>query len=495
MSGNDTCLGETVPQSSNEQVLWTTVLFALVGSGVNTMLQPAGAVCDGEPSLGPMLRSSPIVCIIDACYLLYRLMYFYFDIDNKKHEKRSLQRAHLRLLRQRYQPWVEEAKPSDRSGENEAGHGGAGQDASNDKSEVVNSAESTVDHEARDTEAENDEAGSDAIESNRVVNDGTGNDEPNADIPSDVQPDNVQPDNVQPDNVQPDNVQPDNAKSNNLKPNEGEARVFNLFGLLQTLAFRLFTFGLMMIAMVKFFAFSGLIWSKIVISLYLVPLIIVEFASTWSAKTTDEAKEYTGDREALASSGFASLSYISVALAVAFLSYFGASALRDAFEGPHGQFGQYLTLFTFSSWIIPFISVHFFCLYDNLDWYDWNSTILPSILLLAMVCMPWSYWAFSAHITATFKHDVWIQTACIGLVTAWVLIGAKYAAAVTDRVREIARTSDNPDQRRMIKRRKVIELFLAWWFVVLHLVTVVLYLMFSYETAGTSKPGWTKWLD
>jgi hypothetical protein len=407
-------------------------------------------------------------------------MYFYFDIDNKKHEKRSLERAHLRLLRQRYQPWVEEAKPSDRSGENEAGHGGAGQDGSNDKSEVVNSAESTVDHGARDTEAENDEAGSDATESDRVVNDGTGNNEPNADIPSDVQP---------------DNVQPDNAKSDNLKPNEGEARVFNLFGLLQTLAFRLFTFGLMMIAMVKFFAFSGLIWSKIVISLYLVPLIIVELASTWSAKTMDEAKKYTGDREALASSGFASLSYISVALAIAFLSYFGASALRDAFEGPHGQFGQYLTLFTFSSWIIPFISVHFFCLYDNLDWDDWNNTILPSILLLAMVCMPWSYWAFSAHITTAFKQDVWIQTACIGLVTAWVLIGAKYAAAITNRVRETARMSGNPAQGRMIRNRKVIELFLAWWFVVLHLVTVVLYLMFSYETAGTSKPGWTKWLD
>jgi hypothetical protein len=374
MSGNNNCLGETVPQSSNEQVLWTTVLFALVGSGVNTMLQPAGAVCDGEPSLGPMLRSSPIVCIIDACYLLCRLMYFYFDVDTKNNEKRSLERAHLRLLRQRYQPWVEEAKPYDRSGDNEAGHGGAGQDGSNDKSEVVNSAEFTVDHEARDDEAEIDEAESDATESNRVDNDETSTDEPNADTLSDVQSDNVQL----------DNVQPDNAKSDNLKSNEGEARVFSLFGLLQTLAFRLFTFGLMMIATVKFFAFSGLIWSKIVIGLYLVPLIIVELASTWSAKTMDEAKKYAGDREALASSGFASLSYISVALAVAFLSYFGASALRDAFEGPHGQFGQYLTLFTFSSWIIPFVSVHFFCLYDNLDWHDWNKTILPSILLLAM---------------------------------------------------------------------------------------------------------------
>jgi hypothetical protein len=42
---------------------------------------------------------------------------------------------------------------------------------------------------------------------------------------------------------------------------------------------------------------------------------------------------------------------------------------------------------------------------------------------------------------------------------------------------------------------KLIEKFLAWYFVLCHLVTALLYLYFSYDPTGTYAPAWTNPLD
>ena len=65
--------------SQAEQVVWTTILFNLLTFGLNTMSQPAGAVCGGASNLGFMLRSSPIICLIDTCYMLCRFVQLYFQ--------------------------------------------------------------------------------------------------------------------------------------------------------------------------------------------------------------------------------------------------------------------------------------------------------------------------------------------------------------------------------------------------------------------------------
>lgn len=43
------------------------------------MSQPVEAVCGSALYLGFMLRSSPIVCLLDTCYTLCRILHFYFE--------------------------------------------------------------------------------------------------------------------------------------------------------------------------------------------------------------------------------------------------------------------------------------------------------------------------------------------------------------------------------------------------------------------------------
>jgi hypothetical protein len=99
MDTNRTCSEDAGSLLRNQQkVAWTTILYALISFGLNTMLQPAGTVCGGPPSLGFMLKSSPIVCLIDTVYMCFKLLQYYWT-------SQSLKIAHMRLLRLRYQPW------------------------------------------------------------------------------------------------------------------------------------------------------------------------------------------------------------------------------------------------------------------------------------------------------------------------------------------------------------------------------------------------------
>ena len=113
MDANNTCQAQAVTGSQAEQVVWTTILFNLLTFGLNTMSQPAGAVCGGASNLGFMLRSSPIICLIDTCYMLCRFVQLYFQpkqtttttLAPQLTRKDRLRQAHIRLLRLRYQPW------------------------------------------------------------------------------------------------------------------------------------------------------------------------------------------------------------------------------------------------------------------------------------------------------------------------------------------------------------------------------------------------------
>ncbi|GAB7330772.1 hypothetical protein MBLNU13_g02322t1 [Cladosporium sp. NU13] len=63
------------------------------------MLQPAGTVCGGPPNLGLMLRSSPIICLIDTGFLIVRFIYYWIQTG-------APGKAHIRLIRLRYQAWT-----------------------------------------------------------------------------------------------------------------------------------------------------------------------------------------------------------------------------------------------------------------------------------------------------------------------------------------------------------------------------------------------------
>lgn len=54
-------------------VSWQSAFWSLPPLALNTMMQPSGRVCGFHPSLRTYLRSSPIVCAVDAILILLRL--------------------------------------------------------------------------------------------------------------------------------------------------------------------------------------------------------------------------------------------------------------------------------------------------------------------------------------------------------------------------------------------------------------------------------------
>jgi hypothetical protein len=371
MNMTGTCSDEAGSLLLDQQkVAWTTILYALIGFSLNTMLQPAGTVCGGPPSLGFMLKSSPIVCLIDTVYMCCKLLQYYWT-------SQSLKTAHVRLLRLRYQPW---------------------DDGNVDKTDVIG-------------QVQNDQA------------------------------------------------------------------------------VRIIVFCLSLPQMIRFYAFHGLAWSKSIASLYLASFVIVELLVVWPRGVVLRAvNDDNNNREkAIKSSGSLSLAYISIALAVAFLSFFGASAVRDMVEGPHGTLLRHLGLVTSASWSMALLFAYAMCIYDSAKWLD---AIRPTLLLVLVLGVPWVYYALGPRITAAVASPVLAQTVSAALAIAWLVVGVKYASTVTGKIRSTA--AEDP---RMATHREYIEKVLAWYFMLLHIVTAVLYLCFSYDPSATSRPNWTRFLD
>jgi hypothetical protein len=66
----------------------------------------------------------------------------------------------------------------------------------------------------------------------------------------------------------------------------------------------------------------------------------------------------------------------------------------------------------------------------------------------------------------------------------WGSIGLLYAIETTKVVRQPGKD----------EQRKKVEQVTAWYFFLLHLITALLYYLFSYDAAGTTKPAWTEYL-
>lgn len=332
-----------------------------------------------------MLRSSPIICLIDNCYMLCRFLHFYCRpkteastniTATKLTSREKLRQSHLRLLRLRYQPW--DPKKAD-------------------EDDVMR-----------------------MLQHNKT--------------------------------------------------------------------YRLFAFMLLVVQSVKFFAYEGLYWSKAIVGLYLASFITVELLTIWPrGDEFERAINDPAEREApIKSSGSLSLPYISVALAVVFLSFFGASFIRDAFNQSHGSLLRHLGTVTFFSWILAFLFAYGMCIIDGKR----ADKVVPTTFLVPVLGIPWLYYGLGPRMAAAIDKPLLVQVLFLVLGVVWVAVGVKYASAVT---RLIRKKADNQDESSA-SRRVLIEKFLAWYFVLLHLLTAVLYLRFSYDPVGTSAPSWTKWL-
>lgn len=375
MITNQTCHGQNADgPSTNEPVIWQVILFALATFCVTTMSQPAGAVCGGEPSLGSMLRCSPIMCLVDTSYMLYRLAHFYTTSTNLTNAER-LQEARLRLLRLRYQPWV----AGDRDG------------------------------------------------------------------------------------------------------------IEEIMMLHKKQMIRIMNFALIAIGVVKFFSYEGLHWSKTIAGVYLGSFVFVELliiqprGDEFAMAILDPSRR----EDPIKSSGALSLSYISVALAVIFLCLFGALTFTDP-ESPHYLYLLFKNSGTaaFSSWVLPLIFTYLMCMLgDDLS----IDMIWPTVLLVLMLAIPWILYAFGSPMAAAIGRPLLIQVVLMALGMFWVGVGTKFASAVTAKVRDRA-----GQQQIWARQRVLIEKSLAWYFVLLHFLTALLYLSLRYNSSGTQTLPWSK---
>ncbi|KAI9859670.1 MAG: hypothetical protein M1813_006601 [Trichoglossum hirsutum] len=55
---------------------WQSAFWLLVALALNSMMQPSGRVCGFPPAYRTPLRSSPIVCLVDATEVLFQLAYY-----------------------------------------------------------------------------------------------------------------------------------------------------------------------------------------------------------------------------------------------------------------------------------------------------------------------------------------------------------------------------------------------------------------------------------
>lgn len=84
-----------IPAATNF-VSWQSAFWGLVPFAVNSMTQPAGLVCGAPTTIAFMLRSSPIICLIDVVFLLICYLYYLYKMGD-------FVEAHTQLLLFRFQ--------------------------------------------------------------------------------------------------------------------------------------------------------------------------------------------------------------------------------------------------------------------------------------------------------------------------------------------------------------------------------------------------------
>ncbi|KAK5107718.1 hypothetical protein LTR62_000740 [Meristemomyces frigidus] len=370
MSTNTTPPPAWLPEETTHQIPWPLLLSALLAFSLNTMLQPSGRVCGAPPVLGFMLRSSPVVCLLDTGYMLGQLaMYYLNPVPGSS--------AHQRLLRVRYQ----------------AGDDGA------------------------------------------------------------------------------------------------EEKVDSLLKVQESQLVRLVVFAFSLRDMIKLYGYRGIPWTQAIASSYLVSFLVVEVLVLWprARKQGTTGQVGTEKREKMIrSSGLLSLSYTSVALGAAFMAWFGAATLREVLRQPHGTMPKHVGIVLFAPWTPAVLFCYAMCAIDRTGWRD---ILMPMPLLGLMLGIPWIYYVFGAKITARIHRPLLVQAVTVALAVAWVLVGVAYASAVTSGIRK-----DAKEKPRIAKHRRYIEKVLAWYFMILHFLTAVLYLCFSYDPVGTFVPEWTNYL-
>ena len=364
---------------STQQVPWYSILWTLVAFGLNSMNQPAGCVIGCTTNVSSMLRSSPIVCAIDAVFLICGLVYYRWNSP-------SLDGAHARLLRLRFQ----------------------------------------------DDIADDDD----------------------------------------------DHPRPSTTWTGRL----------TRWGAL----------AMLLLQVIKFLSYHGLLWSKIIAGLFVASFVVTEVILYWPRSKDFNIKGLNPEITP-AMSGLLSPCYHSIAFSVAFMLWFSATASRDIFGQPHDTLLAHLGLATS---VLSALFIAFMFLINILEGKTLQEKMVSTALLAPLLGIPWAYYAASPRLTEVVSRPVFIQLTTAALSVGWVLAAVLFASVALKRIvntpggprTDVHRTDDSkPDEReRIVTRRKMTELTLAWYFLALHILTAALYLLYSYDSAGTWRPRWSE---
>lgn len=343
---------------SSVPVPWSSLFWGLVPVAINSMTQPGGMVCDADADVGFLLRSSPIICIVDAVLIVVQLA-----ID-RAGTASSFREAREQLIQRRFQ----------------------------------------------------------------------------SDIYAGFK----------------------KSKTAEFAVNWSNEQYFRCVVFVLTLA-----------QSVKIFAYGGIVWSKVVATLYLGSFLVIEALVVWPAAEMRNIKDTKR-------SGSPVVTYSSIALAVAFMLWFASVACVDILGQPHHTLPQWSAIVIGSLGTIlalPALG------YSSRHTRKWREVRASSGLLILVLGTPIGFY-FAGR---TFRDNaplILVQLICALLSVVWGSIGLVYAIQTTKVLKE-------PDKDH---QRKKVEQVSAWYFFLLHLITALLYFLFSYDATDTAKPAWTKYL-
>ena len=182
-------------------------------------------------------------------------------------------------------------------------------------------------------------------------------------------------------------------------------------------------------------------------------------------------------------SGADSPPYTSIALAVAFILWFLATACKDIFGQPHHTLPQWLGIVVAIAGGLTSTLGFALSVFKSEAWGD-KDNLRAAQLLVPVLGVPWAYYGFGTQLAGHTLQPILIQLITAALAILWVGFALMFSSATTKTVR--AKGQD--------RARKMTEQSAAWFFFCLHLSTGVLFFKFSYSPIGTSKPGWTEYL-
>lgn len=88
--------------STPKQVSKYSLAWAIIALATNTMSQPAGRVCDAPSEIGIALRSSPVICALDTCYIFKRILFDGFLQNRRKKTHKETHEVMRAFLEHRF---------------------------------------------------------------------------------------------------------------------------------------------------------------------------------------------------------------------------------------------------------------------------------------------------------------------------------------------------------------------------------------------------------